>query len=119
MVQSAINVSLNRSSTNPVSCARDRSNGSWERASCFPIRFSSLPSLSLNTVSQSCPSLFESVLKTSVITAVSVGYGSGTGAMFGAIYNLASGAGRVGFGVLADLVVGVSITGQTTPSPRS
>lgn len=37
---------------------------------------------------------------------VSVGYGSGTGALFGAVYNLASGAGRIGFGVLADLVVG-------------
>lgn len=39
--------------------------------------------------------------------AISLGYSSSTGALFGAIYNVASGVGRIGFGVFADILVGV------------
>lgn len=38
--------------------------------------------------------------------AQSVGYSASLGAMFGAIYNLASGTGRLGFGMFADYLVG-------------
>ncbi|GHJ89148.1 hypothetical protein NliqN6_5550 [Naganishia liquefaciens] len=37
---------------------------------------------------------------------ISLGYSSSTGALFGAIYNVASGVGRIGFGVFADVLVG-------------
>ncbi|KAI5454814.1 hypothetical protein NCC49_003696 [Naganishia albida] len=37
---------------------------------------------------------------------ISLGYSSSTGALFGAIYNVASGVGRIGFGVFADILVG-------------
>lgn len=42
--------------------------------------------------------------------AQSVGYSASVAALFGAGYNLASAAGRLGFGAFADFVVGVSMT---------
>lgn len=48
--------------------------------------------------------------------AISLGYSSSTGALFGAIYNVASGIGRIGFGVFADILVGVRPTLHLAPS---
>jgi hypothetical protein len=50
---------------------------------------------------------------TRIPEAISLGYSSSTGALFGAIYNVASGVGRIGFGVFADMLVGVSNQGET------
>ncbi|KAJ9127745.1 hypothetical protein QFC24_000028 [Naganishia onofrii] len=49
---------------------------------------------------------------------ISLGYSSSTGALFGAIYNVASGIGRLGFGIIADFVVGSSIVAQIVGSHR-
>ena len=40
--------------------------------------------------------------------AVSIGMTASQGALFSALYNISSGIGRIGFGYLADMFVGVS-----------